>query len=286
MRTVPFFQVDAFTKEIFRGNPAAVCPLDEWIDDASMQAIAAENALSETAFVVARDDGAFDLRWFTPAVEVDLCGHATLATGFVLMTELGHDRAKVTFHTKSGALTVKRNGDAFVLDFPKKSFTEQEVPEALVDALGARPVAMVASTEWLAVFESSEAVRALSPDFGKVRALAPRAVNVTAAGTGADADVDFVSRFFTPKQGIDEDPVTGSAHCLLTPYWAERTGKSVFRARQVSRRGGELTCELAGDRVLLGGHAVLVKTGTMRLPETVRRVPRIAALEGPKVLRR
>ena len=268
---IPCFQVDAFTREPFRGNPAAVCPLDEWLDDAVLQAIAEENALSETAFFVPGDDGAFTLRWFTPATEVDLCGHATLATALVLMTELGHERSSVRFHTRSGVLTVSRSGEAYVLDFPARPAAPVAVPAGLEGALGAAPPLCLQSTrDLLAVFPCSLDVTSLRVDAAKLAALPVRAVVVTAPGDGAHRDVDFVSRFFAPAMGVPEDPVTGSAHCALTPYWAERLGKTDLLARQVSRRQGELGCVLVGDRVHLRGHGVLVKTGTLHLDATPR----------------
>ena len=271
MREIACFQVDAFTRRTFHGNPAAVCPLDAWLPDALLQAIAAENNLAETAFFVPRagskDD--FDLRWMTPTVEVDLCGHATLATAFVLMTRLERGRTRARFHTQSGPLEVTRDGEAYTLDFPSRPPSEggRSGIDALGAALGARPIAVGGARDALALFTTAEEVRALKPDFARIAALDTFAVIATAPGTGADADVDFVSRFFAPRQGIDEDPVTGSAHATLTPYWAARLGKTTLDARQVSARTGELRCVLAEDRVRLTGHAVLVKTGNMVLPE-------------------
>lgn len=265
MRTIPCYQVDAFTRRPFHGNPAAVCPLPGWLPDEVMQAIAAENALSETAFFVPEGEG-YGLRWMTPEVEVDLCGHATLATAFVLATILDPDERLFTFHTRSGLLSARREeDDVFVLDFPSRPPETSFVP-GLADALGNEPSSVALARDAVAVFDSAEEVRALRPDFAKLAELACYAVIATARGTGADDDVDFVSRFFAPRQGIAEDPVTGSAHTTLAPYWAARLGRDRLRARQVSRREGEIACTVAGDRVLLAGHAVLVKRGELLLP--------------------
>ncbi len=261
---IDLYQVDAFADRPFAGNPAAVCPLDAWLPDDLMLRIAAENNLSETAFFVRRND-AFDLRWFTPAVEVDLCGHATLAAAFVLMTRIEPERTGVAFHSRSGPLRVTRDGDLFTLDFPARPPAAIAEPEGLAAALGAAPRAVLKARDTIAVVDSPEVVRRLSPDMERLRGVEGFAVCVTAPGGGRDADVDFVSRFFAPAQGIPEDPVTGSSHCSLVPYWAARLGKRVLRARQVSARGGELRCTLDGDRVRLSGHAALVVAGTLHL---------------------
>jgi PhzF family phenazine biosynthesis protein len=264
---LPLYQVDAFTSRRFAGNPAAVCPLERWLPDDVMQAIAAENNLAETAFFVPRGDD-FELRWFTPAVEVDLCGHATLATGFVLMTELDPKRRQVVFHTRSGPLTVRRDdGTRLTMDFPAQPPKPIAPPAGLVEALGARPteVLLACDTFLVAVYERATEVRALAPDLAAIARLDYFGVTVTARGTDADADVDFVSRFFAPARGVPEDPVTGSSHCRLVPLWAARLGKSELRARQVSVRSGELACRLDGDRVRMTGDAVLVLTGTLHL---------------------
>lgn len=261
---VPLYQVDAFTDRPFRGNPAAVCPLDAWLPDDLMLAIATENNLSETAFFVRRNDS-FDLRWFTPAVEVDLCGHATLAAAFVLMTRIEPERTAATFHSRSGPLRVTRDGDLFTLDFPARPPAAIAEPDGLAAALGASPCAVLTARDTIAVLDSPEAVRRLSPDMERLKAIGGFAVCVTAPGGGRDGDVDFVSRFFAPAQGIPEDPVTGSSHCSLVPYWAARLGKPVLHARQVSPRGGELRCELAGDKVRISGRAVLVVSGLLHL---------------------
>jgi PhzF family phenazine biosynthesis protein len=264
----PLFQVDAFTTRMFAGNPAAVCPLTTWLPDALMQAIAAENNLAETAFFVPQGND-FGLRWFTPTTEVDLCGHATLASAFVLMTELEPARTRVVFATRSGPLTVTRAGALFEMDFPSRppAPTSRSMP-ALVEALGATPSLILEAQSLVAVFDRAAVVRGLRPNIAAIAALDTHAVIVTAPGTDSDADVDFVSRFFAPGAGVPEDPVTGSAHCTLTPYWAARLGRVDLRARQVSARGGELACGLRGERVLLAGHAVMVIRGTLSLPST------------------
>lgn len=260
---IPLYQIDAFTTgEPFTGNPAAVCPLDAWLPEAVMQAIAAENNLSETAFFVPAGDG-YRLRWFTPATEVDLCGHATLASAFVVFGWLAPWRRSVTFHTeKAGPLRVARDGELLALDFPSRPPEPCAMPEALIQALGKKPASLLAARDYLAVFDSAAEVAALAPDFAAVAALDKFAVIVTAPGTGG---VDFVSRFFAPARGVDEDPVTGSAHCTLIPYWAERLGRSRLEARQLSRRGGALSCGLRDDRVTIAGRAALYLTGTIAI---------------------
>lgn len=263
MPTLPLYQVDAFTDRPFAGNPAAVCPLEAPIPEALMQDIAAENNLSETAFFHPHGD-AFSLRWFTPTTEVDLCGHATLASAFVLMTALEPSRTQVTFRTRSGLLSVDRRGDDLVLDFPAypAAPADAETRARVADALRVQPVEVVRARALFAVLDSAAAVRAFTPDFAALSRL-PTTIGITAAGTDEARPVDFVSRYFAPTFGVNEDPVTGSAHCTLAPYWAARLGKQVLRARQVSRRGGELSCGLAGDRVHIGGTARLVITGTL-----------------------
>ncbi len=269
---IPCFQIDAFSARPFGGNPAAVCPLEEWLPDPLMQSIAAENALSETAlsetaFFVRRADGDFDLRWFTPAVEVDLCGHATLASALVVFAELEPGRAAVRFHTRSGPLEVERDGGLLAMDLPAWMPREVAASEEVALAVGCRPHEVLLGRDLVVVVATAEEVRALAPDLARVAALDAFAVCVTAPGTGRDADVDFVSRFFAPAKGVPEDPVTGSAHCQLVPYWARRLGTTRVRARQVSRRGGVLEGELRGDRVRLLAAACLVKTGALVLAD-------------------
>ena len=254
------FQIDAFTSRVFSGNPAAVCPLESWLDDAVLQAIAAENNLSETAFFVPEGDG-FALRWFTPALEVDLCGHATLASGHAVLTILDPTRESVTFSSRSGPLTVSRAGDSLAMDFPALPPEPCAPPADLVAGLGAQPDAVLVEMDYLAVFAAEADVAALSPDMAAIAHLDRRGVIATAPGES----VDFVSRFFAPRAGIPEDPVTGSAHCLLTPYWAERLGKERLEARQISARGGALTCELQGARVRIEGRVALYLDGEITL---------------------
>jgi PhzF family phenazine biosynthesis protein len=260
---IPLYQVDAFaTGQPFTGNPAAVCPLERWLPDAVMQAVAAENNLSETAFFVPEGDD-YQLRWFTPTTEVDLCGHATLAAASVVFGWLTPWRRSITFQTeKAGQLTATRDGELLALDFPSRPPEPCASSEALAAALGKQPVALFAARDYLALFDSADDVVALAPNFGAVAALDKFAVIVTAPGTG---DVDFVSRFFAPARGVDEDPVTGSAHCTLIPYWAERLGKTRLEARQLSRRGGALSCALRGDRVTIAGRAALYMIGTISI---------------------
>lgn len=257
---IPLYHVDAFTGRVFGGNPAAVCPLESWLEDEVLQSIAAENGLTETAFFV-RADGEYSIRWFTNTNEVDLCGHATLASGFVILGLLEPWRQEVTFRSMSGPLKVLRDADRLTLDFPTREPVPCEIPEGLVQALGRRPVELWESRDLLAVYETEEEVRLLRPDMGRLRSLDRFAVIVTAPGRNSD----FVSRFFAPRQGVPEDPVTGSAHCTLTPYWARRLGRSRLHALQVSRRGGELYCELRGSRVCISGRAVKYLEGTIDL---------------------
>jgi len=258
---LPIFQVDAFAPRLFAGNPAAVCPLERWLPDATMQSIAAENNLSETAFFVPRPGGSddFDLRWFTPAVEVELCGHATLASGHVVLHHLSPGRERVRFWTRSGPLEVERAGELLALDLPADPPRTVASDERLARALGIAPVETLAARYALAVLASEEDVRTLRPDFAALERTPWKAVIVTAKGREAD----FVSRFFAPGYGILEDPVTGSAHCALVPYWSKRLGKPRLRALQVSTRGGELDCELRGERVRVAGRALTYLEGTI-----------------------
>ncbi|HLY46913.1 MAG TPA: PhzF family phenazine biosynthesis protein [Stellaceae bacterium] len=260
---IPLYQIDAFvTVGPFTGNPAAVCPLEAWLPDALMQAIAAENNLSETAFFVPEGEG-YRLRWFTPTTEVDLCGHATLAAAFVVFQVLNPAANTVVFQTQqAGALIVARDGDRLVLDFPARPAAPCAVLQPVAAALGGRPAALYAARDYLAVYGSADEILALRPDFAAIAALDRFAVIVTAPG---DAGIDFVSRFFAPARGVDEDPVTGSAHCTLIPYWAERLGKLRLEARQLSRRGGALSCTLDGERVRIAGRAALYLEGTIKV---------------------
>jgi predicted PhzF superfamily epimerase YddE/YHI9 len=255
---LPLYQVDAFTDRLFAGNPAAVCPLEAWLPDTTMQAIAAENNLAETAFFV-REGSDYVLRWFTPTVEVDLCGHATLASGHVVMKFLEPQRQSVSFRTlKAGTLTVARHADMLVMDFPARPATITEPPSGLLAALGGTPREVLRARDHLVVYDGAAEIAALKPDLVALANVDCWAAIVTARGENG---VDFVSRFFAPAQGVPEDPVTGSSHTTLTPYWAKRLGKTELEARQLSRRGGALRCALNGDRVSIGGRAVLYLEG-------------------------
>lgn len=255
---IPIYQVDAFTTRRFAGNPAAVMPMDRFLDDAHLLALAAENNLAETAFLV-REGEDYRLRWFTPLVEVPLCGHATLASAAVVMERLEPGRRSVVFHTASGFLTVNRTETGYLLDFPARPSTPIATPHGLAEALGVEPLEVYANAfNYMAVLETVDAVRALSPDMGALARLDRPGVIVTAPD---GAKYDFQSRYFAPAKGIPEDPVTGAAHCMLTPYWAKRLGKTEFRAFQASKRGGEVVCRLAGDRVELEGSCVFYMEG-------------------------
>jgi PhzF family phenazine biosynthesis protein len=263
---IPYYHVDAFTSDLFAGNPAGVCILSAFPSDNIMQKIAAENRHSETAFVVSRADGDFDLRWFTPKVEDDLCGHATLASAYVLALRK-HKVWPVRFHTRSGMLTVAQdiaqNQDGFVMDFPAMPPQSCEVPVGLLQALGLKAALVMKSRDYLVVVDQAEQVRALSPNITALAKLdAGNGTIVTAPGEG---DVDYVCRMFLPSAGIDEDPATGSIHCTLAPYWSGRLGKDTFRARQLSARGGYVQCSIAGDRVKITGKARLYLQGTLEL---------------------
>lgn len=246
------YQVDAFTDRVFGGNPAAVIPLTSWLDDELLQAIAEENNLSETAFFVPTATG-FHLRWFTPVHEVNLCGHATLATAYVIFELLGYEQTIITFATRSGELFVEKKAGSLVMNFPASAPTPCPIPEILAQALGQQPLEVLVAEDYVVVFDSEATVRAMTPNQFLLAQLDLRGVIITAKGT----TVDFISRFFAPKFGIPEDPVTGSAHCQLAPYWAHQLGKNCLYAKQISKRGGSLYCELKEDRVLIAGSAVL-----------------------------
>jgi len=248
---LPYYHVDAFTDACFSGNPAGVCVLETWLPDEILQRIAAENNLSETAFFIQEKSG-FDLRWFTPAVEVDLCGHATLAAASVIFRYLNYAGPVIAFSSKSGPLAVAREGDLFVLDFPSRYPQLCNMPGDLAEGLGTMPLEVRRARDYFAVYGTADEIREIKPDFRLLERLDSLGIIVTAPGK----DVDFVSRFFAPKAGLPEDPVTGSAHCSLIPYWSERLGKKRMQARQLSARGGELFCEDKDDRVKIGGKAV------------------------------
>ena len=257
---LPLYQVDAFAGRVFAGNPAAVSPLERWLDDATLQAIAAENYLSETAFILREGDD-WGIRWFTPAQEIDLCGHATLASGFVVFHHLDPMAPAVVFGSKSGPLGVLRDGDRLSLDFPARPPVACPRPAALDRALGRAAREVLRARDYLAVFDREEDVRALAPAMEHVAALDSLGLIATAPGREAD----FVSRFFAPRAGVPEDPVTGSAHCTLIPYWSARLGRRKLHALQLSRRGGELWCEDRGERVSIGGRAVRYLEGTIEV---------------------
>lgn len=255
------YQVDAFTDTLFAGNPAAVVPLREWLRDEQMQNIAAENNLSETAFF-AKEGDSYRLRWFTPTTEVDLCGHATLATAHVLFEELGFEGEEIVFKTKSGILTVGREGGMLRMNFPAMEMPSVKPPEVLFKALGLKKASDVYKTDdYMIVVDSESEVAAVKPDMKMLKEIPARGVIVTAKGD----EVDFVSRFFAPQSGVDEDPVTGSAHTKSAPYWSKKLGKKELKARQISKRGGDLTCRMKGDRVEILGHAVTYLTGEINL---------------------
>ena len=257
---IPMWQVDAFTAKVFSGNPAAICMLESWLEDRVLQSIAAENHVSETSFLVRNEEG-FDLRWFTPAAEVTLCGHGTLAAAKVLFDRQGWPKPEVRFKTRwRGTLAVEKQGEWLEMDFPALPARPVATPAGLAAALGAKPRRVLESVEdWLAVLDDEATVRGLKPDFRAVATLPCRCLVPTARGAAAD----FVSRAFAPRLGIDEDPVTGSAHCVLAPYWGGVLGKVELRAFQVSARGGEVRCRVAGDRVKLAGQAVVYLEGTI-----------------------
>lgn len=260
MRTLPMFQVDAFTDQLFKGNPAAVVPLDQWLPDQTMQAIAEENNLSETAFFVPTTNG-YHIRWFTPACEVDLCGHATLATAYVIFEMFQHNSKTIRFESRSGRLVVQQAFDAISLEFPASQPVACEMEAALCQGLGQTPNETFKAADLIALFDNETQVRNLKPDFTALAKLDCRGIICTAPGD----HVDFVSRFFGPAVGVNEDPVTGSAHCQLTPFWAARLGKNTLEAEQVSARGGRLLCSWLGERVLLTGQARLYMKGEFYL---------------------
>ena len=259
---ISIFQVDAFSDQLFKGNPAAVCPLNEWLPDELMQNIAQENNLAETAFIVPANEG-YEIRWFTPTVEVDLCGHATLASAHVVFQELGHSGEKVEFYSpRSGPLTVTKRGDELVLDFPSDTISQIDVEPLHSTGLSKAPKAVYkGKTDYLFVYDTEAEIRALIPDFEALKTHPVRGIIVTAPGE----KVDFVSRFFGPACGVNEDPVTGSAHTTLTPYWSSVKGKTTLNARQLSQRTGSLTCTLKGDRVEIAGKSVLYLRGEINV---------------------
>jgi PhzF family phenazine biosynthesis protein len=261
--TLPIFQVDAFTHELFGGNPAAVCPLPHWLPKTMMQQIAAENNLAETAFYVPlRDD--FDLKWFTPQTEVDLCGHATLASAYVIFNIFNYAKSEIRFHSNSGVLAVKRNSDGFTLNFPADDLKEADEPQNLSKALGAKPLKIFkGKTDYLVIVSSEEEVQNLHPDFYFLQKVDARGMIVSARGNNCD----YVLRFFGPNVGINEDPATGSSHTTLAPFWAKELNKKEFTARQLSQRKGFFECKLKGDRVEISGSARLYLKGEIYIEE-------------------
>ena len=257
---IPIYQVDAFTSRVFSGNPAAVCPLEKWPEESLLQAFAQENNLSETAFFVPTQDG-YRIRWFTPVAEVDLCGHATLASAFVIFNHLDRSKKQVTFESRSGKLAVSLEGDLLSMDFPSQPPKACEAPLDLLEGLGEEPVEALCSEDYFIVFPDEDVIRRLSPDMTKLKRVDLRGIIVTARGK----EVDFVSRFFAPTLGVDEDPVTGSAHCALIPYWSKQLNKKELHALQVSRRGGELYCRDLGERVAIAGRAVEYMKGVINI---------------------
>lgn len=258
------YQIDAFAEKIFSGNPAAVVSLEKWLPDELMQNIAMENNLSETAFFIPVKNG-FQIRWFTPATEVNLCGHATLASAFVLFHHLNYQKKEIRFQSKSGLLTVKKEGELILLDFPTSEVNETEFPLNIEKAFGIKPQKCFKGHEDLMfVFSNQNEIENLQPDFIFLKTLEMRGIIATAPSD----EFDFVSRFFAPREGINEDPVTGSAHTMLIPYWAEKLGKTKLVAKQISKRGGVLFCKYSGERVEIGGHARTFLTGEITLDET------------------
>jgi len=258
---IQIFQVDAFTNHLFGGNPAAVCPLEKWLPDSVLQNIAMENNLSETAFFIIENNN-YSIRWFTPAAEVNLCGHATLATAHVIFKHLNYKAERIDFQSKSGILSVRREGEKLILNFPADEPVKIETPQRLSEALSVAPVETYKGrTDYLMVYKTEEEISSIKPDFRKLANEGVRGIMITAPGK----DVDFVSRFFAPGVGIDEDPVTGSAHTTMIPYWSKRLGKSEMSALQISKRGGVLSCKLLGNRVEIGGEAVTFMEGVINI---------------------
>ncbi len=257
---LPIYQIDAFSNKIFGGNPAAVCPLDRWLPDDLLQNIAKENNLYATSFIL-EEDGEFHIRWFTPTVELDLCGHATLASAYVIFNIFGNTSNKITFQSKSGVLYVSRDENWLVMDFPFVQPITCEVPNEIIEAFGKVPIEVLKSYDYMVVFEKEKDILSLSPNLNLLENIDGRGVIVTSKGEYSD----FVSRFFAPKCGVNEDPVCGSAHCTLTPYWSNRLNKTKLVARQLSTRGGLLRCELVDNRVLISGQAVMYLEGVLHL---------------------
>ena len=264
MQKIRIFQVDAFTSELFKGNPAAVCILDKWLDDEVLQAIGTENNLAETAFLVSKGSE-YEIRWFTPSVEVDLCGHATLASAYVLFTQLGFTGAEIVFNSpRSGILKVKRQNNLLSLDFPTDELSSATILPEIIEGIGTTPIEVLkGKTDYMAILKSEDEVRAVKPKLASIAKLNGRGLIITAPGK----EVDFVSRFFAPQSGIDEDPVTGSAHTSLTPYWSKKLNKTFLAAKQLSKRGGTLFCKNNGTRIEISGEARLYMVGEIYIDQ-------------------
>lgn len=257
---ITIYQIDAFATKVFEGNPAAICPLESWLEDDVMQAIAEENNLSETAFFVPENDS-YHIRWFTPVSEVDLCGHATLAAAYVLFNILGYGNNSIVFFSKSGELSVTKNKDLLTLNFPIQPPVVCEIPEAIIDAFRTIPIECLKSEDYIVVFENEIEIINANPDLDSLKQLDLRGVIITAKSK----QYDYVTRFFGPKVGIPEDPVTGSAYTQLAPYWQQNTGRKKFKVKQVSARGGEVNCEIINDRVYISGKAVKFFEGRLEI---------------------
>lgn len=257
---LPLYQIDAFANKAFEGNPAAICPLQEWLDDDVLLSIAEENNLSETAYFI-KTEGGFQIRWFTPTTEVDLCGHATLAAAFVIFNLLGYEKDSICFESKSGILTVTKESSLLVMDFPSDPATPCQLPTELEQAFNLKPIECLKAEDYIIVLNDESEVLAVKPKLELLKSLDLRGVIITASSE----NYDFVSRFFAPKFGIDEDPVTGSAHTQLTPYWSKKLNKNKLHAKQISKRGGELFCELNGNRVSIAGNAIKYLQGEIEI---------------------
>lgn len=262
---INIYQIDAFTDQLFSGNPAAVCPLVDWLDDETLQNIAIENNLAETAFFVQLSENRFHLRWFTPEIEIDLCGHATLASAFVIIEELGNKYNEVLFDTKSGLLTVNKIGDYYELDLPSRPPKKSSLPKIISNGLNTQPKEIWKARDYLLVYDSEDDIEGIKPNVAIINQINIDPGGIIVTAKGKSENVDFVSRLFTPQATVFEDPVTGSAHCTLVPFWADRINKTELRALQISKRGGELLCQLNKDRVLIKGKAVKYLEGTIEL---------------------
>ncbi len=265
MTTIDIYQIDAFTNHLFGGNPAAVCPLKEWLPDELLLNIAKENNLAETAYFVQQSEDRYHLRWFTPEIEIDLCGHATLASAFVIFNELNFKGDEVHFDSMSGPLSVKKIGDQLELNFPSRPPIPAGLPEGIRDGFNLAPLEVWKARDYVLVYENEEDIKAIRPDLSVLNQVNMDPGGIIVTAKSSREGVDFVSRFFTPQAAVFEDPVTGSAHCTLVPFWAERLNKSTFQAEQLSERRGELSCELKGERVAIRGSVVKYLQGTIAI---------------------